>query len=480
MKSIFNKVLSALALLCAAAVLSSGAAFAAEQDATVEVYFEHDGVRDMMGTGLIRAGSLWVPAQDLRIMGMDLTDGPNNKGFFTTVQDPAKAFDSPQLAQLAGGAISLYFPSLAVSGVSYFNVSGMNGITGLDWRQEETAVIFTARPSGAKSYYGDLGPQPGPVQGMITMTWEYVSRENPDLAAAPAMPGLEVISPTWFNLMDTNGGMANRGAAVYTQAAHARGLRVWALVSNSFNAQMSTAFFRNQRAQDLFIARLIAYSKIYDLDGINVDFEGLNEADRDAFTRFMAKLSQALRQEGLVVSVDVFIPANTKSSRSHDRAALARYVDYVMLMAYDEHWRTAKTSGSVASMPWVTKAVERSLAEGVPASKLVLGVPFYMRRWEETPAGDGVRVKSYTLTMAEAENLSQKTGAAMKWLEAAGQHYFSYSAGGKTNKVWVENADSIGRKLDLVLKHKLAGMAGWRRGHEKPELWTKIGQMLGK
>ena len=84
-----------------------------------------------------------------------------------------------------------------------------------------------------------------------------------------------------------------------------------------------------------------------------------------------------------------------------------------MLMAYDEHWRTSPRAGSVASMPWVTKAVEGTLAEGVPASKLVLGVPFYMRRWEETKSGEGVKVKGYTLTMAEAEELSAKRGACL-------------------------------------------------------------------
>ncbi len=479
MKSFFKK-LAVIALLAAAAAFAAGTAMAADGDQTVDMYYEHDGTRDLLGTAFYRAGALWTPVQSLRVMGADIADGPNNKGFFVSVGSPAAAFDSPQLAQLAGASLSLYFPSLAVSGISYFNVTGLAPLLGMDWRQDGNAVVFSPRAAGGRAYAGEQGPKPAPPAGKLTMAWEYVSRENPDLAAVSPLKGLDVISPTWFNLMDANGGMANRASAAFVQAAHGRGWRVWALVSNSFNAAMTTDFFKNQRAQDLFIARLIAYSKIYSLDGINIDFEAMNEADRDAFTRFTAKLSQALRQEGLIVSVDVFIPSNTKSSRSHNRAELAKAVDYVMLMAYDEHWRTCPTAGSVASLPWVTKAVDGALAEGVPASKLVLGVPFYMRRWEETPSGGGVKVKAFTLTMAEAEGLVQKTGAAMKWLDNVGQHYFSYVSGGKTYKVWVENADSINRKLDLVLKNNLAGMAGWRRGHEKPEIWSSIAQKLGK
>ena len=72
-----------------------------------------------------------------------------------------------------------------------------------------------------------------------------------------------------------------------------------------------------------------------------------------------------------------------------------------MLMAYDEHWRTSPRAGSVASMPWVERAVQKTIEEGVPPAKLILGVPFYMRKWEETPTGQGkVKVKGSTLTMA--------------------------------------------------------------------------------
>ncbi|MEG2184174.1 MAG: glycosyl hydrolase family 18 protein [Cloacibacillus sp.] len=479
MKNFARKAAGALAAAVLLSLLSAGLCAAADTDQTVELFYEHDGTRDLLGTAFYRADALWAPAQALRVMGAVLTDGPNNKGFYINVQDPAQAFDSPQLAQLAGQSLSLYFPSLSVSGISYFNVSGMSALTNLNFRRENGSVVFT-EAKNPKGYDGPLREKPQPISGKLTMTWEYVSRDNPNLAASPKTPGLDVVSPTWFNLMDTNGGMANRASAAYTKAAHERGWRVWGLVSNSFNAAMTAGFLKNQRAQDLFIARLIVYSKIYDLDGINVDFEGFNETDRDAYTRFIAKLAQALRGEGLAVSVDVFVPANTKSSRSHNRAELSKYVDYVMLMAYDEHWRTSPRSGSVASLSWVTRAVEGALAEGVPAEKLVLGVPFYMRRWEETGSGSNLKVKSFTLTMAESESLAQRTGAALKWLEAAGQHYFAYAENGKTYKVWVENADSIGRKLDLVVKHGLAGMAGWRRGHEKPEVWNKISQMMGK
>ena len=228
------------------------------------------------------------------------------------------------------------------------------------------------------------------------------------------------------------------------------------------------------------MARIIAYSMLYGLDGVNIDFEGFSTSDRDAFTNFIAGLAQLTKVHGLSFSVDVHIPANTNTSRLHDRQNLAKYADYIMLMAYDEHWRTCKTPGSVASLPWVERAVARTLEEGVPASKLVLGVPFYMRRWETSAAGGKNEVKSMSLTMPASDALIQSRGLTPKWLDNEGQYYYSYAANGKTYEVWAEDSQSIAKKLALTDKYNLAGAAGWRRGQEKQEVWNVIAAALGK
>ncbi|WP_281679826.1 glycosyl hydrolase family 18 protein [Synergistes jonesii] len=480
MKGKFKKFLaaSALALLCA---LRCVAASAADGDVPLAAAYEDEsGSRVALPEGaFVRSGALWAPLDALRLMGAPAALGENKKSAVIKVENPADAFDIPALAQLAGGALSLDFPLIRVGEAYFFNMTGMQNLVKLDYRIESGSVIFTPNAS-AKAYLRGGAAKPEPKDGKLTLVWEHVAAENPDLGAQAPIPGLDVISPTWFNLKDAGGGMANRASFAYVEAAHRRGYLVWALVSNSFNAQMSSSFFRNARAMNLFIARLLIYAKLYGLDGVNLDFEGLDEADRANFVGFVSRLSEFLRAEGLTFSVDVFIPANTKSSRSHDRAALAKYADYIMLMAYDEHWRTCKVAGSVASLPWVARAVEGALAEGVPAEKLVLGVPFYMRRWEETRGPGGVSVKGYTLTMAGAEEILARRGLTMQWLPSAGQNYFAYSADGKVQKIWVEDAASIAKKLELVQKHGLAGIAAWRKGHEKPQVWDVISEMMGK
>lgn len=471
----------AAALACLATVLCAlpglSPAEAAEGDVVVAINLETANGSVPAGTGFYRGGDLWLAEDTAKKAGIPLLPAGNGKGYIIRVDDPANVFENKELARLAGKSLNLYFPSAVEDGVSYFNVLGLERITRLAVMDKNGVTL---RRMADNEPLPQKHPKPAPKSnGKIKAVWEHVARWNPDLCSEPVISGLDAILPTWFNLTDSQGGMANRASAAYVEEAHRRGWRVWALASNGFSKAMSTELFKNPRAVNLYIARLLAYAKLYNLDGINIDFENLAVSDRAQFVRFVAILSEQLKKAGLHVSVDVHIPSNSNTSKSHDRAALAKHVDHLMLMAYDQHWRTSAVSGSVASLPWVERAVKSCLGEGVPASKLVLGVPFYMRRWEETPVGKGkVSVKAFTLTMQEAENHAARTGAEMFWLEDLGQHYFSFVENGKTHKVWVENAVSIERKLKLIDKYKIAGMAAWRKGHETISVWDTINRIV--
>ena len=458
----------------------SSMAGAEEGDRFLDLILSDASTRDLIGTALIRGKDIWVPAEALKMAGVPLRNGPNGKGFLLDIDQPSKVFGINELEKLAGSVITLYFPSLNNEGISYFNVKGLELLTGI--ASEETNLGLELKRNQYPTSF--VGEKPNPtalVNKRIALTWGHITRDNPNLDAEERIDGLDVISPTWFNLTDGNGSMANRASAAYVEAAHKKGYRVWALVSNGFSKDITTKFFNNPAAVNLFIARILCYSKLYQLDGINIDFENVDVADRDKFVRFISLLGGFLKAQGLVSSVDVHVPGNSNLSRSHDRAGLSRYADYVMLMAYDEHWRTCTTAGSVASIPWVERAVQKTIEEGVPPAKLVLGVPFYMRKWEETAVGQGkVKVKAATLSMAESDGIISQRGLSPVWLNDKGQYFYSYLLGGKTHKVWVENRDSIKTKLSLIDKYRLAGVAGWRKGHETPDVWSTIKTTLGK
>ncbi|MDO4953285.1 MAG: glycosyl hydrolase family 18 protein, partial [Synergistaceae bacterium] len=356
------------------------------------------------------------------------------------------------------------------------NVSGLEKLTGCFVETSNGLPCVRIRPKEiaafpAKSTTG--------LQKPIILAWEYVTSYSPELAQEPVISGLDVISPTWFNLTESSGLVSNRVSPSYAGEAHRRGMKIWALVSNSFNGQMTKEFLKNEKARKLFIAQLLAFSKLYGLDGFNFDFERVDVADRDAFTQLLREAAPYLKEAGLVVSVDVHKPANTNMSKSHDRKALGSVVDYVMVMAYDQHWSSCPTAGSVADLPWTKHAVHLTLQEGVPAEKLLLGIPFYMRRWQCTPlAGGKEKVKGATLTMEQSDELIRKHKLTPVWLDDKKQDYYEFKENGQIIKVWVENAKSLAERAALIKEFNLAGAACWRKGHEQPYAWKALTEQL--
>ncbi len=319
---------------------------------------------------------------------------------------------------------------------------------------------------------------PWQPDGKINLTWEHVLNRNPDTSQIPDMPGLNVISPTWFSLLDEHGTIENKADAAYVRWAHQKGLQVWALVDNGFDPKRTSPVLRSLELREAVIQQLLAYAALYDLNGINIDFENVYYEDKDYLTQFVRELAPLCREQGLVLSMDVTVKSTSRNwSMVYDRRALGEVLDYMMVMAYDEHPSASRTAGSVGSLPWVEKGITGVLEE-VPAKKVLLGVPFYTRLWcEETK--DGVfTVTSRALGMQQIEQILSDKSAVIQWDAATGQNFGVFRDGGAQYKVWIEDERSMASRVALVHKYSLAGIASWRRGFEKPEIWHVIKEGL--
>ncbi|MEW6623858.1 MAG: glycosyl hydrolase family 18 protein [Bacillota bacterium] len=320
-----------------------------------------------------------------------------------------------------------------------------------------------------------------PTGEKINLTWDYMTRPLYDMSSYKPITGLNVISPTWFHLANGEGKITNHGSLPYVQWAHSQGLQVWALFSNSFDPDITSKMLRSSDNRKKVINQLLVLAELYNLDGINIDFENINYDDKDYFTQFLRELTPLLREQGLTVSVDVtVISLSPNWSMVYDRAAMGKIVDYIAVMTYDEHWRASPVAGSVASLPWVERGIVRIL-EQVPAHKLLLGVPFYTRIWEETPQPDGsIQVSSRAFSMSRAEEDLKKNNASIELDDNTGQYFGTYELDGKTYKIWIEDEHSMRQRIALVNKYDLAGVASWRKGFEKPHIWEVIQEELTK
>ena len=332
----------------------------------------------------------------------------------------------------------------------------------------------------------------------INLAWHQVTNKDANANLSKVMEGVtgvNVISPTWFRMCDNGGNIESLASKDYVDKAHAMGLEVWALVENiTYSKSISTyKILSNMESREHLVDVLIDEVLKYDIDGINVDIESLSYDAGDGYLQFLRELSIECRKNGIVLSVDNYVPS--ASTYHYHRKEQGKIVDYVIIMGYDEHYAGSPESGSVASIGWVEEGIVNTL-KSVPAEKVINAMPFYTRIWKQTPESEakdkasGVLVEDpeskygrYLLTseavsMAYAEQQLKKNGVTPKWQEKTGQYYGEYEKDGCTYQIWLEEEDSIAKKMELFKKYELAGVAGWKLSLQKNAVWDIIGSYL--
>lgn len=314
-----------------------------------------------------------------------------------------------------------------------------------------------------------------PMGQRMNLTWEHVISHNPDPAGIPDLFGVTVVSPTWFSLKDSQGSISSQADEAYIRWAKEKGYSVWPLINNDFNPETTSDMLGNKDARENFIRQLIAFSHLYNFDGINVDFENMYPEDSDNFVQLLRELVPPAHEQGLVVSVDVTPHSLSPTwSLCYDRKSIAQVADYVILMAYDQYGAGSPTPGPVASLPWTESAITRALEE-VPAQRLILGIPFYTRIWKEDTQGE---TTSRAYGMEKSKTFLEERDLRPSLDHSTGLHFAEFEADGVRYSVWLEDETSLENRLDLVNKYGLAGVASWRRGLEAEWVWALIEDRL--
>lgn len=138
-------------------------------------------------------------------------------------------------------------------------------------------------------------------------------------------------------------------------------------------------------------------------------------------------------------------------------------------MGYDEHWHGSADPGSVASIDYVSNGIDKTLEE-VPAAKVINALPFYTIQWKT----DGSEVTDSYITMRNTAEFIQRVGVTPVWDEATCQNYMEWTEGTVLNQVWLEDAQSISVKLNVMRAKEIGGVAVWRLGYGTPEVWELL------
>lgn len=312
------------------------------------------------------------------------------------------------------------------------------------------------------------------IEGPISLAWDYYSEYVSAPTRTGKITGVNVVSPSFFYMTKystTNiyENVGNEGIA-YVNWAHGNGYQVWPMFTNS-NMSETSKMLSDYKSRENVINQIIKYIKQYNLDGINIDFEGMYETDKDNFSRFLIEIRPRLNEIGAVLSVDVTAPDGAPEwSLCYDRYTIGKVADYVMFMAYDQYGVSATKAGTTAGHNWVEANVKKFLGqEEVKAEKIILGIPFYTRVWKEINGN----VISSVVNIGNVNNLIP-SNATKTWDEDLQQYYVEYKKGGATYKIWVEDEKSIEAKLDLVSKYNLGGAAYWEYDRATNSIWNLI------
>lgn len=330
----------------------------------------------------------------------------------------------------------------------------------------------------------------------INMAWHNVSNSDANsyiLETIAETKGLTTLAPTWFSLADTEGNISSLADADYVNYAHQSNLEVWAVLRdfhggiNSYEETYEVLSHTSKRTQ--VINQVIAAALETGVDGINLDFELISTECGEHYIQFVRELSVRCRQNGLVFSVDNYVPQ--PYNEHYDIEEQGAVADYVVIMGYDEHTEGSYEAGSVASISYLENGITDALND-VPAEKLIAGIPFFTRLWFETPKTEeelaqeqGTEAASYPNSvsssaygMNDAADIVSQAGVQAEWDDTTKQNYAQWDADGGTYKIWLEDSQSLEEKLKVIKSNNLAGVAEWSLGMEDSSVWDLILQYV--
>ena len=310
----------------------------------------------------------------------------------------------------------------------------------------------------------------------INLVWhQSTSTESNDAMAemTAEMTGVNVISRTWFSVTDETGTSSSLASADYVKLAHDAGREVWGLIDNFNEAFDETTDLAYASVRSRIIEQLLAEAASCGMDGINVDFENLKEAGIPHYLQFLRELTSAAHAQNLVVSVDTPVPQ--AYTMYYQRGEQARFVDYMIVMAYDEHFAGSEEAGSVSSLPFVQQAVEE-MTRVMPADQVICGIPFYTRVWTEKFGQSAIT--SEVLGMDGAKNYAKENQMTETWDASLGQNVATVETSDARYTIWMEDEQSMEEKLKVIQSADLAGVAEWKLGFERADVWSLISKYI--
>lgn len=435
--------------------------------------------RKLLGTVVRKDGTLYIPISELNgVYNVEVTNINNSVITIDSLdRELVKADATKKISVKSTKKFIAKTVDKVGAGEKVIIISEKDGWTRIRTANGKIGYVKSDKLTNKTTVRKAIEKEPQ-VTGKVNLVWDYYS----EYVTAPnrngtSIKGINVISPTAFTLKNGDDvAIIDNASKDYIDWAKANNYKVWAMFSNNSMRETTSKILNDYSKREKMIEKIVDLAVKYKVDGINVDFENMNMADKDVYSRFIIELAPRLREFGIVTSVDVTAPDGSENwSLCFDRDVLADASDYLVFMAYDQYGISSTKAGTTAGADWVEANIKKFLGqEAVAKEKIILGMPLYTRLWKTDSNG---KATSNVVNMNQIDN-KLPSNVEKVWDENTKQYYVEYETNGVKYQMWIEDEKSIEEKLNLINQYELAGGAFWEKDRETENIWTLAEEKL--
>lgn len=320
--------------------------------------------------------------------------------------------------------------------------------------------IEKARAERYKNQNRNWAQFPGGIRSAFYVAWDPQSL----MSLKRNIRHVNLVFPEWFFLDPKTGELKTNVDPEGYKVIKRTGVAAMPMLSNNsdreFRSEGLVKVLNDPQKRTHLIQKITQQCQKYHFKGINIDFEDMNLNSDENLIAFMKELSETFKKNQLLVTMDIMT-----DNDDYNIPRLNPYVDYFVLMAYDEY-SAGSDAGPVSSQKWIEEQTGKIVKQTSP-QKIILGLGAYGYDWSSN------KDDNTSVTYMQAITKASASKAVIDFNDNTFNLNYSYTdSKNLTHTVFFNDAASIFNTMRFSSEYPLAGTALWRLGSEDSRVWN--------
>lgn len=304
--------------------------------------------------------------------------------------------------------------------------------------------------------------------------WYYVNWDDASFNSLKSnLDSLDVIAGEFLHLSDwdwniTEDDPIRQKMVCDYITAHKPDTKIFALVNNytksGWDWESLATSIKTEENRQKMVTYFLKYVQSNKLNWISIDFENVLKNSQNDLVLLMGDLTTEFHKHGLIVTIN--LPAQDDD---YPYLQYANNSDYLIIMAYDEHWSTGNP-WPISSLDWYQNILENRLKD-IPSEKIILALWNYAYDWTEWVKDSQTRTFEETILTAKESEWD------ITMDEKSINPTFDYEdENNKIHHVWMLDATTTYDQMKLAEDYSTSWFALWRLWWEDPSVWSFFGK----